>query len=222
MVGISYFHSCRVTADPSLVSAHLLARSQRSGHIPRVRSSKSHRRRRGMSRRCLYAHRLRSEGIRSSLATLARLHDLPSMGGQPLRTCQRVIRPLLLAYNSLLSPKIHSVKDLLQKASFTVYDAVPSSASSLAGAAKPTDPEIEKFLPMLEDYLKSTQFSLHLIGIYVFISPYTAVNAIDTTIPTPKLDEPQTDDSDYVWDVFYSRPVDELELSKLSQNVGTV
>ena len=40
--------------------------------------------------------------------------------------------------------------------SFTMYDAVPSTSSR--GTAPPpaeTDPEVEKFLPMLKEYLKS-------------------------------------------------------------------
>ena len=59
-------------------------------------------------------------------------------------------------------PKVHSYKDL-ERATFTLYDAVPSS-SSLASMASPIpatpdkmdiDPEVAKFLPMLQDYLKS-------------------------------------------------------------------
>jgi hypothetical protein len=59
-------------------------------------------------------------------------------------------------------PKVHSYKDL-QRATFTMYDAVPSS-SSLASLASPTsatpartdvDHEVAKFLPLLQDYLKS-------------------------------------------------------------------
>ena len=59
------------------------------------------------------------------------------------------------------SPKVHSYKEL-QNATFVMYDAVPSS-SSLVSLASPgrlagpgdNDPEVAKFLPLLQDYLKS-------------------------------------------------------------------
>lgn len=50
-------------------------------------------------------------------------------------------------------PKIHSYKEL-QKASFTMYEAIPSSMSIANLAGPSEDPEIEKFLPMLTDYLR--------------------------------------------------------------------
>ena len=49
------------------------------------------------------------------------------------------------------------MKDL-QKALITVYEAVPSD--STAGTPVTLDPEIEKFLPMLQDYLKSKPHSM--------------------------------------------------------------
>lgn len=52
------------------------------------------------------------------------------------------------------SPKVHAVKDL-QKAAFTMYDAVSSLGTLASATAMAVDPEIEKFLPMLQDYLKS-------------------------------------------------------------------
>ena len=75
-----------------------------------------------------------------------------------------------LCFNILLDrPKVHSYKDL-QRATFTMYDAVPSS-SSLASLASPNpasgvspgkmdvDPDVEKFLPLLQDYLRSMSFN---------------------------------------------------------------
>jgi hypothetical protein len=55
-----------------------------------------------------------------------------------------------------ISPEVISSKDLLRKKSllpdFKMYDAVP--AADKTPSAPPVDPEIAKFLPMLDDYLK--------------------------------------------------------------------
>ncbi|KAJ3523173.1 hypothetical protein NM688_g8770 [Phlebia brevispora] len=105
-------------------------------------------------------------------------------------------------------PKIHSAKDL-QKPSFTMYDAVPSSTPLASAPPMAVDPEIEKFLPMLQDYLK--------------------INSIDTAAAAPpakkaKNDEPAEEgkEDDYVWDVFLSRPANAYELTRLANNIGTV
>jgi hypothetical protein len=37
---------------------------------------------------------------------------------------------------------------------FTMYDAVPESNASASKGAEPLDPEMDKFLPMLEEYLR--------------------------------------------------------------------
>ncbi|KIP02721.1 hypothetical protein PHLGIDRAFT_130582 [Phlebiopsis gigantea 11061_1 CR5-6] len=90
-------------------------------------------------------------------------------------------------------PKVHSYKDL-QKATFTMYDAIPST-KSLASLASPSpgatgatelDPDMDKFLPMLQDYLK--------------ISGDAALTPSSSTNSTAE------DDVGYVWDIFYSRP----------------
>ncbi|KAI0345656.1 hypothetical protein BDW22DRAFT_1353226 [Trametopsis cervina] len=101
-------------------------------------------------------------------------------------------------------PKVHSYKEL-QKASITMYDAIPSS-TSLANLASPStsaDDEIDKFLPMLKDYLR--------------------LNGADTSMGSSASSNslPATDD-DYVWDVFYSRPATFRELYGSNTNIGTV
>ena len=45
------------------------------------------------------------------------------------------------------------------KAQLTMYDAVPSSGAAEAGAI---DPEVAKFLPLLQDYLKRMRYPSHL------------------------------------------------------------
>ncbi|KAF7799396.1 hypothetical protein EIP86_010629 [Pleurotus ostreatoroseus] len=138
------------------------------------------------------------------------LRNLPSTA-ESMRRALTVTSPHLpLAVLINPSPKVHSMKDL-QKASFKMYDAVPSS-DSLASSATPMaiDPEIEKFLPMLQDYLK--------------------INEIDTSIAVPPAKKPETDepvktqgkDEDYVWDVFLSRPAHAQDINRLAANIGTV
>lgn len=52
-------------------------------------------------------------------------------------------------------PKVISHKDLLKpKPDFTYYDAVPAGSKQ----AKDEDEEMKNFMPMLEEYLKSTRF----------------------------------------------------------------
>ncbi|KAI0754619.1 hypothetical protein C8Q80DRAFT_1139964 [Daedaleopsis nitida] len=83
-------------------------------------------------------------------------------------------------------PKVWSGKELealKRAAQFKMYEAVPStSRGKAASAPTETDAEIEKFLPLLKDYLNVSE------------------------LPPP----PQEDD--YVYDVFYHRPTTFQEL----------
>lgn len=65
------------------------------------------------------------------------------------------------------------------------------------------DPEMEKFLPLLNDYLKNT---------------LAASPRIMSGIDTP------TDESsnDYVWDVFYHRPASLSEWNSVAARTGTI
>jgi len=99
-------------------------------------------------------------------------------------------------------PKIQSYKEL-QKASFTIYEAVPSITSNAAQSTGP-DPEMEKFLPMLQDYLR-------LSGEDTSPAPSTSTNIVNAE-----------KDEDYVWDVFYARPVTFRELYGSNTNIGMV
>ncbi|PFH53378.1 hypothetical protein AMATHDRAFT_137985 [Amanita thiersii Skay4041] len=94
------------------------------------------------------------------------------------------------------SPTVIPVKDLAKatQPEFKLYDAVPSSSKPLS----PIDAEIDKFLPLLNDYL-----SLHNL-----------TNSQQTVkLPQEKQDVPLSSENstkrledDYVWDVFYRRP----------------
>ncbi|KAJ7202824.1 hypothetical protein GGX14DRAFT_653014 [Mycena pura] len=101
-------------------------------------------------------------------------------------------------------PKVISAKDRALKAEdtnngFKMYDAVLSAEAASTAAA---DEQMERFMPMLNDYLK-----LH-----------------DLT-PDPLVAEPppasKSSADDYVWDVFYHRPTTLTEWNEIA-NVGTL
>ncbi|KAI0671088.1 hypothetical protein C8Q78DRAFT_973889 [Trametes maxima] len=90
-------------------------------------------------------------------------------------------------------PKIYSSKEMEEmkrRAAFKMYDAVPSSSSGNLVESE-TDKEIEKFLPLLKEYLNMDE-----------ITP-------PSSSPVPNGDSM---DEDYVYDVFYHRPTTFQEL----------
>jgi len=107
-------------------------------------------------------------------------------------------------------PKASSPSDPPKNPPIRMYDAVPSKAKSIQ--ASETDPEMEKFLPMLKDYLKIHD-----------ISPNSPISS---TAATPKVRSgtPAGDDEsgDYVWDVFYHRPVTLSEWNSVAARTGTL
>ncbi|KAI0373829.1 hypothetical protein BV20DRAFT_1049746 [Pilatotrama ljubarskyi] len=97
-------------------------------------------------------------------------------------------------HNATAPPKVYSSKEMEEMkrgAAFKMYDAVPSSSSGNI-AASDTDKEIEKFLPLLKDYLN--------------------VNEIGPPSPSPAAANGDSMDEDYVYDVFYQRPTTFQEL----------
>ncbi|GLB38275.1 putative transcription factor Iwr1 [Lyophyllum shimeji] len=105
-------------------------------------------------------------------------------------------------------PKVISSKDLPPKhpkADFKMFDAVRAD-KDLEGPPTTFDAEMEKFLPMLDQYLKMHDVSL---------DPEETNPAVGDVAPrTAEAD-------DYVWDVFYHR---EASLSEwnIAANVGTL
>ncbi|KAJ7070027.1 hypothetical protein C8F01DRAFT_1115039 [Mycena amicta] len=98
-------------------------------------------------------------------------------------------------------PKILSAKDLAAKSKdtgFKMYDAV-LAADKAAAAEK--DEEMEKFMPMLNDYLSLNDITI----------PSTSENLSAST----------SSSNDYVWDVFYHRPATLSEWNAAA-NVGTL
>ncbi|KAL4070022.1 hypothetical protein V8B97DRAFT_577888 [Scleroderma yunnanense] len=96
-------------------------------------------------------------------------------------------------------PKIISAKDVPQN-DFKMYDAVPADQEALIQSL---DLEMEKFLPMLQDYL-------------------TLDDAVSKGGDAPKTGKDAVTTNDYVWDVFYRRPYSLLEWQTMVANVGTV
>lgn len=68
---------------------------------------------------------------------------------------------------ALPSPKVISSKDVPRN-DFRMYDAVPEDQGS---TLPPMDPEMDKFLPMLQDYLTCTRPSSRARGEKLTISP---------------------------------------------------
>ncbi|KAI0770389.1 hypothetical protein C8Q74DRAFT_1275190 [Fomes fomentarius] len=98
-------------------------------------------------------------------------------------------------------PKVWSSKDyeaMKRAAQFKMYEAVPSVAGAKPGAAPTeTDAEIEKFLPLLKDYLNVSE------------------------LPPPPVKGGKDDEDmeqDYVYDVFYHRPTTFQELYQPGSN----
>ncbi|KAF9235188.1 hypothetical protein BU15DRAFT_78283 [Melanogaster broomeanus] len=94
-------------------------------------------------------------------------------------------------------PKVISSKDVPQN-DFKMYDAVLEHQRS---SLPPMDPEMERFLPMLQDYL-----------------------TLRDTSSSGAIPNAQVEDAivDYVWDVFYKRPYSLSEWNSFAANVGTV
>jgi len=102
-------------------------------------------------------------------------------------------------------PKVISAKDVLPKTKdtgFKLYDAVLSADKAKNAQA---DEEMEKFLPMLNEYLTLNDIAISAP------SSSVAENSAPSTSST----------DDYVWDVFYHRPATLSEWNEAA-NVGTL
>ncbi|KIM78501.1 hypothetical protein PILCRDRAFT_824407 [Piloderma croceum F 1598] len=108
-------------------------------------------------------------------------------------------------------PKVISHKDLPPKQTdFKMYDAILYGDG---GIPAPTfDSDMDKFLPMLTDYLKIHDISPP--G-----SPSAATSAAKSSVPIP---ESKSQGDDYVWDVFYHRPTTLSEWNAAIANIGTL
>ncbi|KAI1789407.1 hypothetical protein LXA43DRAFT_1021522 [Ganoderma leucocontextum] len=96
-------------------------------------------------------------------------------------------------------PKVWSTKELeaaKRAAQFKMYEAVPStSTGKKVPVPNEMDAEIDKFLPMLKDYLNVSD-----------LAPPSPARSIKGGKDADRMDE------DYVYDVFYHRPATDKEL----------
>ncbi|KAI8971149.1 hypothetical protein BD414DRAFT_426682 [Trametes punicea] len=101
-------------------------------------------------------------------------------------------------HHATAPPKVYSskeVEEMKRGAAFKMYDAVPSSSSTNFSTTD-TDKELEKFLPLLKDYLNVND-----------VAPPSPVPAPQATGANG-----ESMDEDYVYDVFYQRPTTFAEL----------
>jgi hypothetical protein len=103
-----------------------------------------------------------------------------------------------------------------------MYDAIRQSETPMA---VDESSEMDKFLPMLNDYLNCTSVS----GLVAHSCTDNAVvhdEKMRSPAPSsgpkkPASSELKASDNDYVWDVFYHRPATSTEWNAVA-NVGTV
>ncbi|KAI0291783.1 hypothetical protein B0F90DRAFT_1774468 [Multifurca ochricompacta] len=162
----------------------------------------------------------RSKVLQDHISALEREQALKA-GTQPVRDDdarlpQQVRRPdLSKQYTVVLedespspNPTLPSsalvAKDVEEKGhlDYKLYDAVLSS-----DAPSPVDPEMEKFLPLLQEYLTIHDVkpsASHKTGSTGSLTPSYSRSSAPVPIDAPA-PIPPSDDPDYVWDVFYHR-----------------
>lgn len=103
-----------------------------------------------------------------------------------------------------------------------MYDAVRQSETPMA---VDESSEMDKFLPMLNDYLNRMSFSVlvaHLCIDAAVVHDEKMKSPAPSSGPKkPASSELKASDNDYVWDVFYHRPATLTEWNAVA-NVGTV
>jgi hypothetical protein len=104
-------------------------------------------------------------------------------------------------------PKIISHKDLAsKKTDFKLYDAILSDGD-VAPPPPMFDSEMDKFMPLLQDYLKIHD-----------MTPPGSSTAEESPV---SVTESKVEGDDYVWDVFYHRPTKLSEWNAVA-NIGTL
>lgn len=98
-----------------------------------------------------------------------------------------------------------------------MYDAVLEDQGSML---PPVDLEMEKFLPMLQDYLTRTQPISFSCTNKLMVQPIP-VQETSGAISNTNV-HPAAVRDDYVWDVFYRRPYSLSEWNSFAANYGTV
>ena len=81
-----------------------------------------------------------------------------------------------------------------------MYDAIPEPNFLANKTTDPVDPEIAKFLPMLQEYLRSMPTAI----VYLIEINFILVNDEPSNIASNSAKGDRGEE--YVWDVFYHRP----------------
>lgn len=122
------------------------------------------------------------------------------------------LHPFEIIDSPTCRPTVISAKDAVQP-SFKMYDAIPSPEKLRPSV----DSEIEKFLPLLNDYLSRMscdQYSQPLsvlkdlrVNDISLSPPDQPKKEQDTVTPSEGASKtPKVTGDDYVWDIFYRRP----------------
>ncbi|EIN12511.1 hypothetical protein PUNSTDRAFT_130770 [Punctularia strigosozonata HHB-11173 SS5] len=113
-------------------------------------------------------------------------------------------------------PKVLSSRELQEqkaRAKFTMYDAVLSAPES-----SEVDSEMEKFMPMLQDYLKINDISLPAPAETAKPSP----SALPSNARHANAADKDDAESDYVYDVFYRRPMPDAYDTKTWEHLAAI
>lgn len=113
-------------------------------------------------------------------------------------------------------PKVVSHKLLNRAQDVQCYDAVPVSEP------EETQAEVEKFIPMLEEYLKRTLEAASLIAHTINICYFFSLSHVHLVSDIQPTASGASSASDYVWDIFYHRTSKSTDWNKISQNIGTL
>ena len=135
------------------------------------------------------------------------------------RTHHYSFRPIHILVPSFRPGIAESVAPPSGVAGLKMYSAVLSTDGV---SEHEVDPEVEKFLPLLTEYLKSGLSLLH--SNHTITVHYLSVNDAEPTSryeSTNQESSGDVDDSDYVWDVFYHRPTTLSEWNQVA-NIGTL
>jgi hypothetical protein len=112
-------------------------------------------------------------------------------------------------------PKVISHKETTKlKSDFAYYDAILAAEKE---ASSKEDSEMDKFVPLLEEYLRSKHT---ITAIQLLFYPHVLVGNIGLSSSSGTSAEAAEDD--YVWDIFYHYPVKLNEWSKAAVNIGTL
>jgi hypothetical protein len=125
-------------------------------------------------------------------------------------------------------PKVLAASSLPAKTNFNLYDAVlstPTRQGSSASVAPPSpvDAEMERFLPLLQEYLKISDIELAAPAAEAKPRPPVRQDSGPEGDVGTSTRIGSRDEDDYVWDVYYYRPtLTQWNALALGGNVGSL